>query len=101
MSKFKNVDKSFTEVFSLLMHENASLSQETLKTIYKHISNAIDLILRGIQGLMELFSMTKQEVANSDELWSFFSLITNLVESLNWFRSNISYTLRQRNILDY
>ena len=99
MCTLKNVDRPFTEIFSLLT-PNPNNTVE-LKAIYQHITNAIDIILNGVQNLMDYLFQSTQEQTLIADMWMFFSLITNLVEALNWFRSNVCYFLRQQEVLDY
>lgn len=106
----KNVDKPFTELFAILAMNarrdgdavTLAYSSKDLTALYCHICNAVEILLRGFQDLMDLFFVLSQNgmaAIKGYDFWSFFSVIFNLIEALDCFRVDAAYSLSLKNEL--
>ena len=106
-----NIESPFTELFSLLKrYEKSATGLPTLaynfnelKVIHRHIDNAVELLLQGLQGVGQLIGLAGSEkklAEGLNQLGFFVSLITNLTEALNDLRSDTEYVLRQREVVN-
>ena len=112
VSKFKNEEKPFTELFALLKRYEI-LSQgfpilgyetEELKIMHQHIDNAMDMLLQGLQDVGHLIGLTasdKNMIEELNHIGFFISAITNLTEALNDLRSDTNYSLKERGVMNY
>lgn len=106
MTELKNNNSPFTELFSLLRLQSLisgasvidSGVSDTLIPIYDHANNAIDLMLKGLQGLGQLVGVTAQ--ANQETLEEisdigfFISGVSNLIEALGFLRQDVTEALK-------
>lgn len=110
--KLENNERPFTELFSLLKrYKNLSdgmltmaYQPEELKIMHQHTSNAIELLLLGLQNIGHLIgtiNYEKNEIDEINNIGFFIAAITNLTEALNNLRADTDYILRQSGINNY
>jgi hypothetical protein len=107
-SQLKNIESPFTELFSLLKRydiksqgfTNLVYETEELKVMQQHVTNAIEILLQGMQGIGRLMggslSEKKELIEELQDIGFFISSISNLTEALNSLRSDTDYELKQR-----
>lgn len=104
-NEIKNMDSPFTELFSLLTSSEDFKTKYTsnqLRAMYLHSENAIDAILQGMQDFGQMVGIADcQENVNTENYGFFISSLSNLGEALVAVKRNVSYTLRQRDVIDY
>lgn len=108
LSKIRNVEKPFTELFSLMRRYEvlpdgfSTLAYQTdeLKILSQHINNGIDVLLQGLQDMGQLMGLGVQNKRSiSDEIKNlgfFISAISNLVEALHALQLDADFVLKQR-----
>ncbi len=104
-NEIKNLDSPFTELFSLLTSSEDFKTKYTsnqLRAMYLHSENAIDAILQGMQDFGRIVGLAESQKSVNKENYGFFiSLLSNLGEALVAVKRNVSYTLKQRDVIDY
>ena len=108
----KNLESPFTELFALVIrHEilpeglaTLAYESEQLKLIQRHIDNAVDVLLHGLQDLGYLIGVASQNkkkvMSDLNNIGFFITVIANLTEALNSLRLDTGYVLQQRGITD-
>lgn len=103
----QNIDRPFTELFSLLRSNvitdgclTMKYESHDLKIMYEHVENAIDILIQGIQdvgGLLGYVSQGKSQISNMiSNIGSLIVVLGNLTEALNGLRMDADFTLRVR-----
>lgn len=112
-TEFKKIHAPFTGILSILKHNKNFLeglnpkifNSEDLIIMSQNINNAVGTLLHGLQDLgtlLDLVIRDKQKLnADLNNMGSFISTISNLIEVLNIFHSDTGYVLSQRGEIDY
>jgi hypothetical protein len=98
--QFKNIESPFTELFLLL---KVGRDPEAHKAIYQHSSNAMELLMHGLQALGQLLGASSNIFSTTDlpPIGFLISALGNLTEALNTLRSDIDFMLKQRMNSEY
>jgi hypothetical protein len=105
----QNPDCPFTELFSKMVcykdmppgvpSSMLVYSTTDMITMIKHIENAIEALLRGMQDLSPMIGKNKFESCNASGF--FFSMQCNLIEALNSLQSELLHGLNKRGVITY
>lgn len=111
VNSLQNTESPFTELFSILTRSEQSehfpelvYDSKELRIINCHISNAMDILLQGLQSLGLLMSMVdldEKKMHENLDIGFLISGIGNLTEALNSLRLDADYVLRKRGVMDY